>query len=139
MQIALRGRMASQLGATGWQSLEDMNQAIDADHVGQRRTVGCLPIEVAAIGDVRRAMSERNSEALSEFNENGADWFPQMDVLVRVEMTGSMADEAIEHAELAEDFISNCGLILQWDYAIKRNPLSGTEYLFTQVDMQPNA
>jgi hypothetical protein len=98
-----------------------------------------LPIEAAAVADFPRAISERNPEALSELDKNGADWFPQMDVLVRVEMTGRMAHQAIEHAELAGDFISDGGLILQRDYGIEGDPFSGAEDPFSQVDMQPNA
>jgi hypothetical protein len=57
-------------------------------------------------------MSERNPEALSDLDENGANWFPQMDMLVRIEMTGSMAHEAMEPVELPEDFLADGSLIL---------------------------
>jgi len=48
-----------------------------------------LSIEAAAIANLRRALSERNPKPLSHLDENGADRFPQMDVLVGIEMTGS--------------------------------------------------
>jgi hypothetical protein len=50
-----------------------------------------------------------------------------------------MAHQAIEHAELAGDFNSDGGLILQRDYGIEGDPFSGAEDPFSQVDMQPNA
>jgi hypothetical protein len=98
--------MTCQFGATGRQRLQDTNQAIDADHAGQGRTIICLPIEATAISDFWRATSERNSEAPGDLQENGAGGLTQVNVLVRIEVSRRISHQAIEYAELAVDFIS---------------------------------
>jgi hypothetical protein len=84
-------------------------------------------------------MSERNPQLLSHLNENGADRFPQMDVLVGIEMTGTVAHEVMKHRELVGDFIPDSVRLLQGDYSIEREPFSGAKDLFAQIDMEPNA
>src|SRR5687767_976311 len=111
--------MASQLCATRWQRLQDVNQAFNADHVGQGGTFGGLSIEAAAIANLRCAMSERNPKPLSHLDENGTDRFPQMDVLVGIEMTGITTHEVMEHIQLVGYFTANGGGILQGDHGIQ--------------------
>jgi hypothetical protein len=101
-----------------------MNQSSDADHVGQRSPFGGLAIEAATIADLRRAVSERDPEPLSRFDEKGADRFSQVDMLVRIDMTGTMAHQVVEHIHLSGYFIADGGPIVQRHHIIERDPLS---------------
>ena len=84
-------------------------------------------------------MSERNPQLLSHLKENGADRFPQMDVLVGIEMTGTVAHKVMKHLELAGDFIPDGVRLMQRDYSIEREPFPSAKDLFAQIDMEPNA
>jgi hypothetical protein len=118
VQVAVFRWMAAQLRAPRWQRLHDVNQSFDADHVGQGSTFGGLSIEAAAIANFRRALSERNPKPLSHLDENGTDWFPQMDVLVGIEMTGITTHEVMEYIQLVGYFTANGGGILHWHHRI---------------------
>jgi hypothetical protein len=57
-------------------------------------------------------LSEWNAKPLSEFDQQAADRFPQMDMLVGIKMARTMAHEAIEHLHLVSDFGADGGGIL---------------------------
>src|SRR5262245_47748563 len=85
---------------------------------------------------MRTAMSERNIELPSHLDEDGADRLPQMDMLMRIDMTGVTAHQATEHLQLPRDFIADDAPILQGDHGVHGHPLPGAKDLFPQVDMQ---
>jgi hypothetical protein len=80
-------------------------------------------------------LSKWNPEPLSHLDEQGADRFPQMDMLVGIKMAGIMAHETIEHLQLVGDFGTDGGVILQGDHTVHGNPFSRTEDLFAKIDM----
>src|SRR5215813_5780259 len=84
-------------------------------------------------------MPERNPKPLRHLGENGADRFPQVDVLVGIEMTGSMAHKVMKDIQLAGYFVADGSRILQGDYGIQGDPFCRTKDLFAQIDMQSKA
>src|SRR5919108_3460915 len=101
IEVAALRWVASQLRIARWQSLQDVNQSVDADHIRQGSAFGSLPIEATPIADPRGAMSERNPKPLRHLDEDGADRFSQMDVLVGIQVTGTMTHKLVEQIQLA--------------------------------------
>ena len=84
-------------------------------------------------------MAQWNAEPAGDVDENGADGFPQVHVLMGIKMAGITTHQASKKVQLSGDFRFDGRYILQGDDAVHGHPFPRAKGFFPQIDVKPEA
>src|SRR3989442_11517893 len=100
IQMVAYARMAAEFRDASGNFREDPDQTLRRDVVRTRKAFRRLPVKVPTIKDILVAPSHRNPEVAGNFQQQGARGFPEMAVLVGIDVSGIISHEPAKCLEL---------------------------------------
>src|SRR5262245_37177338 len=91
-------RMARQLGDSGGNVAKNLDQAFDSNAVGQCRTINVPTIKIAAVPNLRPRSTQRHRKLTRVPLNNRPQRLSQMNMLLRIDMSGITTDHATERS-----------------------------------------
>src|SRR5205085_8654966 len=103
-EVDLRSRMTAHLDGRASRDARPLKKSFTGNRVRLRLPLALQTIERPAIQHVTPDVADRHTQTVSSFEQELSHRFPEMNVLMRIEVCGIPTDERSECVQLSIDF-----------------------------------